>query len=145
MTGFEAQRTPFYTELLHFMEAYHLLSEQAQCALEREEVELLDRLLELRMETIRRIEAFRAERPDLMKLPFLPLEEETDPSLGSIRRRLSEIVADCQRIDRELDSGMRPLKDRLAEQARALAKDQKSLKGYVPLQDKRGRYVREKK
>ncbi len=134
----DATREEIYTQLVHFFEAYAVLTEQVVLAADSGEVELLGKLMELRQKTIQRVDHFEKK---FSKRLTVALDMEPEDAVRQLRLRIQELIDRSAALEVGLSGKMAVLRDQNKSQAKKLATGQRVLRGYTQKVDKRARYV----
>ncbi len=137
-------RKQAYLQLENFFGAYKLLTKQIRKEADEGRAERIPYLMELRAQTINKIDDYQDQFANLFQIPF---EQETDEEILSIRKRLREILSHCTELEEGLSEIFDQLQKSQREQAGVLAKGQRGLRAYSNVQhrDRKARYVEEKK
>ena len=135
-------RGAFFEELVHYFDAYHVLTEQARVAIEAENVELLNRFFGLRQETIARIDAFEEQHSRYMQVP---IEEEGDPQVLAHRRKLRDIITRIRNFEEGMEARMISLRDTRKTRAGDIAKGQRGIQAYIMKTKKDATFVEDTK
>lgn len=131
-------RLDLFVELNHFFEAYFALTEQMGSAVEREQLELITRLIELRRQTQLRVDTFLSEHPNLLDIQ---IDEESDSLVIKTRKHIRDLVTKSQGMSDKFLKEMTILHARQRKQANDLAKGQRGLRGYTQNRKKKSVYV----
>lgn len=131
-------RLDLFVELNHFFEAYFALTEQMGPAVEREQLELITRLIDLRRQTQLRVDTFLSEHPNLLDIQ---IDEESDPLVIKTRKHIRDLVTKSQEMSDKFLKEMTILHARQRKQANDLAKGQRGLRGYTQNRKKKSVYV----
>ena len=118
----------FHTQLLSFFEAYLLLSDQLRKAVEEKRSEFVIRFIELRQETIGRLESFREEYELSMQPAVTDVEFQT---VESLKMKIGEIIERCLDIENGLNEQMKDLRESLGDSASQLGRSQRGIRGYA--------------
>ncbi len=138
----DLKRSEFFKQLVHFFEAYLVLTRQVRDNVEAGEVERVARFLVLRQETIERIEALQKLFPKHLEIP---IEKENNGEVFELRERLRSIVTDCLTVERNLEPKMKALKENSRREAETIASRTRGIRGYTQYADRRARYIQQHK
>jgi len=121
-------RAEVYAHFVNYFEAYLVLTRQAKQAAATGEVALLGRLMELRQQTIERIDRLQQDCAFLLSSKAV---EEEEAEARKLRARVMELIETCQAEEEGMDAAFVKLRDGFRGQAEQLAKGQRGLRGYA--------------
>lgn len=135
-------RLALYEKLHELFSAYHLLTGQLREAALASETEKLFELVDLRQETLARIERLQAAEPEAFGVPF---DEEADPAVKALRQAIRLSIAECQAKEEGLIERFTRLNEQIRAEARQANLTQRRVNGYTRQLTTPSRYIEERK
>lgn len=142
MNDASEKRLEAYQNLHMFFETYAVLTRQVVEAVQNDESERIVNLLDMRNETLARIESYQALSKDAFETPF---EEERDPNVRALRVAVRALVEECQHIEEGLGDRLVELGRHAREEAAQAAASQRKFQNYAMKRETHSRYVEERK